>query len=286
MSCAPVCLFVYKRFEHFKKSVEALQQNYIAKYSDLYICSNAAIHDDEFKIVNDIREFSLSINGFANVTLIKNETNKGQEETFLKNITKLLNDYKKIIVLEEDMVTTKNFLNYMNDALDYYEDMKKINSIASYSVPIEGRFFDYTDTYFIQRSCSWGWATWADRWMSMKWTITKEDLYGISWFKFNSAGYDKYNMLSEVVGQKLNAWDIKTDYTMYINDLLTVYPKKSFLWNIGMDGSGEHCGATNVFDPILIDENKIKFTFANNIVVNKKILSRFKKYYGNFFISI
>jgi hypothetical protein len=282
MPYSPICLFTYKRLEHFEKSIESLRQNYLAKYSDLYICSNAAIYNDDIKTVNDIRKFASGIGGFANVTLIKNEINKGQEETFLKNITNILNTYKKIIVLEEDMVTTKNFLNYMNDALDHYEGAKRINSIAGYTLPIENKLFDYTDTYFIQRSCSWGWATWVDRWLLMKWTITKGDLHKINWFKFNSAGYDKYNMLSEVVNQKLNAWDIKTDYTMYINDLFTVYPKKSFLWNIGMDGSGEHCGVTNMFNPILIDENIIDFHFNDSIVVNRKILKKFKKYYGNF----
>ncbi|MDR2409495.1 MAG: hypothetical protein LBE13_15480 [Bacteroidales bacterium] len=283
MSYSPICLFTYRRFEHFKKSVKALQENYLSKYSDLYICSNAAIHNNEREIVNNIREFALSIKGFATVTLIKNEVNKGQEETFLKNITNILNVYKKIIVLEEDMVTTKNFLNYMNAALDYYENMKDVNSIAGYSVPIEDEYFDCNDVYFIQRSCSWGWATWLDRWLSMKWTITKEDLHRINWFKFNSSGYDKYNMLSEVVAQKLNAWDIKTDYTLHTNNLFTVYPKKSFLRNIGMDGSGEHCGKTNAFDPVLINENIINFRFNRALSINQKILKQFKKYYGNFF---
>jgi hypothetical protein len=285
MNYAPICLFTYKRFEHFKKTIKALQQNYLAKYSCLYICSNAAMYEGELEIINNIRKFASTIQGFEKVTLIENKINKGQEETFRKNITAILQVYKKIIVLEEDMVTTKNFLNYMNAALDYYEGTKNINSIAGYSVPIDDRYFNHDDVFFIQRSCSWGWATWVDRWVLMKWDITKDDLREINWFKFNDAGYDKYNMLSEVVDQKLNAWDIKTDYTMYQNNLFTVYPKKSFLWNIGTDGSGLHSGKTDKYDPILVDETITDFRFNDAVIVNKKILKKFKRYHGEFFSS-
>jgi hypothetical protein len=283
MFYAPICITAYNRPEHLKKTVDSLRDNYLAEKSELFILSNAAITSEDEKNVNDIREYASHITGFKRVTLIKNAVNRGETEHVVKNFTHIINTYKRLISLDDDIVTTRNFLNYMNDSLQYYENNKSIFSIGGFSLPIISDACSNNHVYFLPRPCSWGWATWVDRWMSIQWNISKEDLKKVNWFQFNMAGYDLYNMLKEYVAGRTDAYDIAWQYTMYIHKYVTVHPKEGFVTNIGMDGSGERCGKTDRYTPVLINDNKIDFQFTDKIVFDKKILTYFRKYWGKSF---
>jgi hypothetical protein len=282
MTYAPIGIFAYKRLEHLKKVISRLQMNYLAPSSELFVCSNAPAKEEENEVVNNIREYASSITGFKNVTLIINPINKGGSEHAIKNITNLVKTYKKIIVLNDDDVPTKNFLNYMNEALVYYEENKSIFSIGAYSLPLDIDCFCDDDVYFLPRMCTWGWGIWEDRWMNMKWDLTEADIKKCHWFKFNRGGYDLFRLCLTMVNGNARL-DALCTYAQYVNDLVTVYPKYGFITNIGFDGSGENCGVTDKYRSLLIDENKVKFKFSNGVVINRKILKRFKKYWGNFF---
>jgi len=74
----------------------------------------------------------------------------------------LLNEYGKIIVLEDDLLTSPYFLKFMNEALEYYKNEKKVWHISGWNYPINNEGLD--DVFFWRTMNCWGWATWADRW--------------------------------------------------------------------------------------------------------------------------
>jgi hypothetical protein len=286
MEYAPICIFTYKRLEHLQEVINALRVNYLAGESELYVCSNAPINNEESEVVNSVIKYASNIAGFKKTIHIKNQVNKGGSEHAIKNISNILKIHKKIIVLNDDNVPTKNFLNYMNEALIYYENNEKIFSVGAFSLPLLNidKLCD-KDVYFLPRMCTWGWGIWADRWMNIKWDLAEADIRKCSWFGINVGGNDKFNLCINHVNGDARL-DVLCIYTEYINKMLTVYPKYGFITDIGLDGTGTNCGVTDKYLPLLIYNEKINFTFTDHTVINKKILRRFEKHWGNFFIFI
>ena len=112
--------------------------------------------------VDEVREYIDSIDGFKKVTVIKREKNWGLANSIIDGVTKIVNDYGKIIVLEDDLVTSPYFLKFMNEALDFYQEEKEVWHISGWNYPIE---IDGLNDVFLWRTMNcWGWATWANRW--------------------------------------------------------------------------------------------------------------------------
>ncbi len=126
---APIVLFTYNRLQHTKQTVEALQRNELAKESYLFVFSDGAKKDFDAQKVEEVRKYLKTINGFKNVTVIEREKNWGLANNIIDGVTQIVNEYGKIIVLEDDLVTSPGFLKYMNEALDMYADEERVASI-------------------------------------------------------------------------------------------------------------------------------------------------------------
>ncbi|MBE9869287.1 glycosyltransferase [Campylobacter concisus] len=251
---APIVLFVYNRPDHTKQTLEALLANKLADQSELFIYSDAAkSKNDEIK-VEEAREYIKKISGFKNVTIIEREKNFGLANSIIDGVGKVINKYSKAIVLEDDIVTSPNFLQFMNNALDFYSDNKSIMSISGYMYPCKIYHSYKKDILLFNRFSSWGWGMWSDRWNLINFDISANDKIFHDknlQKKFNVGGEDLYNMLLLQLQGKINSWAIRTALTSALNDKVTVYPIKSLVKNIGFDNSGVHCGETHAYDTVL-----------------------------------
>ena len=159
---SPIVLFVYNRLRHTQQTIEALQKNHLASESNLIIYSDGAKTKNEQEDVNKVRLYIEQIDIFKNITIIKREKNWGLANNIVDGVTKVINQYKKIIVLEDDLVTSPYFLTYMNEALDFYKDEGKVWHISGWNYPIKT---DRLHDVFLWRVMNcWGWATWSNRW--------------------------------------------------------------------------------------------------------------------------
>ena len=139
---SPIVLFVYNRPWHTQQTVEALQKNELAKESELFIYSDAAKSKEAEKSVNEVRKYIQTIIGFKKVIIIKREKNWGLADSIIDGVTKIVNEYGKIIVLEDDLVTSPYFLKFMNEALVFYKDKEKVWHISGWNYPIETNKLD------------------------------------------------------------------------------------------------------------------------------------------------
>lgn len=245
---APVVLFVYDRPWHTRWTVEALQKNELARETDLYLFSDAPKDSKSVLAVEEVRDYVGRIGGFKSVHLALREENLGLANSIIDGVTKVCGEYGRVIVLEDDLVTSPYFLRFMNDALDLYEHNEKVVSIHGYMYPVSHAL---PETFFLRQADCWGWATWRRGWalfepdgakllaeLSRQKLMRQFDLDG-------AVPYTK--MLTDQIAGKNNSWAIRWQAAAFLANHLTLFPRASLVQNIGFDASGTHCASTDTF---------------------------------------
>jgi hypothetical protein len=280
MKLAPICLFTYNRIEETQNTIRALKKNYLASESSLYIFSDGPKNEVDKGKVEKLRMFLREIDGFKSIIIYESEYNKGLANSVIAGATKVIEKHGKIIALEDDLVTSPNFLNFMNQALDFYSNNKNIFSISGYTLSLPSLNKHPKDYYLGYRASSWGWGTWRDRWENVNWQIS--GLNCLIWnpvkhLKFLRGGSDLSLMLWRQKKGKIDSWAIRWCYHQFNNDLYTVFPVKSKLISIGFGKSATHTKKTNRFDVELDTGEQIIFEFDSNPEVNNKLTWEFRK---------
>lgn len=280
---APIALFVYNRPEHTKRTIEALKRNRGAEEAELFIFSDGAIDDTEKGNVEAVREYLAdlkSLNVFKNVEIVTQEKNRGLEQSIICGVTKIINQYGEIIVLEDDIITAPDFLLFMNDALDAYREDSKVWSISSYSVCNKKTERCREDVLWTYRGECWGWASWADRWNKVDWDVKDyaEFVQNRKMQKsFNRAGRDMTLLLEKQQKGELNSWAIRWCYQQFKEDMITIFPKYQKSYNDGLDGTGTNCGQEICDEVKFLVEDNWNFEYSLD---NQVLLKKFQKKYA------
>lgn len=274
---SPIVLFVYNRLQHTTQTIEALRKNDLASESDLFIFSDAPKSASEHEAVRTVREYIHHMDGFKSITVIERPVNLGLANSIIDGVTSIVNKYGRVIVMEDDLVTSPHFLRYMNDALAFYESNKKVASIHGYVYPIEG----LPETFFLRGADCWGWATWSDRWRFFepdgeKLLASLKSQGLINRFDLNGS-YSFSKMLKDQINGLNNSWAVRWHASAFLNQTFTLYPGKSLVENIGNDGSGTHCANTSIFSSTL--SNKNTFEFNEWVEDNQLALVLFETYF-------
>ena len=283
VNLAPIVLFVYNRPWHTQQTVEALQKNKLASESELFIYSDEAKNDDARVSVDEVRKYIDNITGFKKITVIKRDKNWGLANSIIDGVTKIVNEYGRIIVLEDDLVTSPYFLKFMNEGLTMYENEDKVASIHGYIYPID----NLPNTFFIKGADCWGWATWKRAWDVFEPNGQKilDELKSRGLEKgadFNNS-YGLTQMLKDQIKGKNNSWAVRWYMSAFLKDMLTLYPGKSYVQNIGNDDSGTHCGVSDIFRVELSTSNNInRLELVENSDSRKKIEIFFDSINGTF----
>lgn len=286
MSLAPIVMFVYNRADHFQQTYEALSKCIGATESELYIFSDGAKTEKDIPKVREVREALESVaNGgcFQNVHIVESETNRGLAASVIAGVTQVLEEYGRVIVIEDDCLTSPTFLQFMNNALDTYEREKRVGAIAGYTPQIAFPEKFQEDVFFSYRSCSCGWATWKDRWDGVDWELKDmSDFYRNPTLirKLNLNGIDRFIRLYRQTQGNGSSWSVRFGAHLVKNDQLTVYPRYSYIQNIGCDASGVHSQAEDA-QKMRVDLSKaIESPRLAEPSVNPEIQRIMKKHYS------
>lgn len=294
---APIILFVYNRPEHTRRTVESLAKNMLAKESTLYIFSDGAKNEATKGQVNEVRKYIASLSNldyFASVVIEEAQENRGLADSIISGVTKVMQKYNRAIILEDDLLCAPDFLDFMNQSLDFYEKDSSIGSISGYS-PLQSLPDTYKESIWIaSRTSSLGWATWSDRWEQVKWKIDdyetfKKDKKARK--RFDECGSDRYDRLRRQIKVGANSWSVRFGYWQSKAGLNTVFPSITRIQHIGWDGSGVHgtyCGPLDTHVKAYAVDFELKQMKPNAQVISKlksvysgSILSRFARYLRN-----
>ena len=282
---APICLFAYNRLEETTLTVDALKRNNLASKSELYIFSDGAKDPKGQSKVLKVRKYLNSITGFKSITIVESENNKGLANSIINGVAEVLKKHEKVIVLEDDLITSPNFLDFMNQSLDFYKLEERVQSISAYSFSLNEKYRDM-DVYFHMRPFSWGWGTWKNRWnenIFNKELIEKEILNNKSILKiFNKkCGEDISQMLLDSLNNKNDSWYVRWVYDHFKNEHYSIYPFYSLVENIGHGQESTHCKGINSYAFEIDDGLKVDFILKPFSVPNSELNRAFLKYFTN-----
>jgi putative methyltransferase (TIGR04325 family) len=220
-----------------------------AATSDLIIFADAANTEAAEHEVAAVRRYLRCVSGFASVRIVERERNLGLANSIIAGVTEVLQQSDRLIVVEDDVVTSPFFLRYMNEALEYYKDDSRVASIHGYVYPIKQPL---PESFFLRGADCWGWATWRRGWQ----LFNPDGRYLLSelrrrkltpQFDFNGA-YRYTKMLERQIAGTNDSWAVRWHASAFLRDKLTLYPGRSLVRNIGNDDSGTHSGRTSSFD--------------------------------------
>lgn len=252
MKLAPIILFAYNRPEHTQAVLDSLMLNEESLQSELFIYIDGLKEKSSEEVVekrNKVIAIANSKKWCAKVTVKISDYNKGLSRSVIDGVSEIIREYKKVIVLEDDLVTDKYFLSYMNKSLDLYEKDEEVACISAYTYPVKDKL---PSTFFIKGADCWGWATWERAWNIFNENgsylldeLTKRKLE--SEFNFNDT-YPYIEMLKDQIAGKNSSWAVRWYASAFLFNKLCLYPGTSLIKNIGNDGTGTHSGDTKLFD--------------------------------------
>lgn len=305
MSLAPIIVFAYNRPLHLERTLGKLKKNHLASDSVLFVFSDGPRCDSDIGKVKAVRDILKNLNGFKSISVKERTSNLGLANSIIAGVTDVIDDYGKAIVMEDDLISSPASLAYLNRALDFYEQETKVFSITAYNhshklMKIPSSYKD--EYYFSPRACSYAWATWRDRWQKADWDVNDYSDFSASRFlqkAFNAGGEDLSEMLKAQMDGEIDSWAIRWAYAHFKNNAYCLYPCKSYVYNIGFDGSGTHgkkirsgdfkCTQLNTNIPVVlppevfVDANMLK-NFKNVYKSShwrslRKFLGKFKKHF-------
>ncbi|WP_317043540.1 DapH/DapD/GlmU-related protein [Flavobacterium pectinovorum] len=255
---SPIVLFTYNRPDHTKQVLDALALNEEAKNSILYVFCDGAKNEetsDNLSKINEVRNLINNEDRFKEVIIKVQDKNKGLANSIIDGVTDIVNIHDKVIVLEDDIVTSNGFLKYMNEALTFYHNNEKVMHISGFMYPHEEKL---PETFFFNVPLCWGWATWKRAWNYFDNDSLKlwQDLKYENKFKeLDKFGGDYLSsQLAHNISGKLKTWFIKWHASVLLNNGYTLYPNKSLVDNIGFDNTGVHNKQTTQFQNLTLAE--------------------------------
>lgn len=283
MDYAPIIIFAFNRLDVLKKCVASLQDNKEAKHSDLFVYVDGPRSEkpDEKEKVLSVREYVKEITGFNSVGYQFAENNKGLATSVIDGVTDVIEKYGKVIVVEDDLFVSKNFLAFINQGLNKYQNATNVFSICGYTNSINAPSNYQYDAYFCTRSSSWGWGTWKDRWNSVDWSLDEWQCQRKNACRFNKwGGSDCWKMLRYWHNGYNSSWAIRFCYAQFLQNAISLFPIISKVGNNGFDGRGTHGKKWSRFKYIFDKSVNKEFLFPKECGINKSLYKQAMSYHS------
>lgn len=268
---APILLFVYNRPAHTRRTLEALAQNRLADESELYIYSDGpkkGADASQLAKIHEVKRIIRERQWCKTVTVIEAPANKGLAGSVIAGVTDQLNAYGKAIVLEDDLVTARGFLQYMNRALETFAGDSRVMQVSGHQFPIH--IPARKRSFFLPLTTSWGWATWKRAWDQFDVAATgyeklKSDRQLRHKFDLDNCYPYAKMLINQMEKGTISSWAIRWWWSVFLADGISLYPDKSLIKNIGFDQEASHTKSSNPFEINNFDEHYAITDFPRRI---------------------
>ena len=284
ISYAPIVVFCYNRIDAIQILFETLQMNELASKSDLFVFCDGPKSPNDKQETEKVRNFVKNIKGFKTITIKENENNCGLADSIINGVSKVFEQYDSAIILEDDLILSSNFLYWMNQCLQEYQNNDSIFSISGFAPSILKSYKkSIPDVFFTMKAHSWGWATWKDRWVQVDWSLKDWSEFSTNKKKqkeFASIGHEMPGLLFDYMEGRRSTWWARFCYTQFKKRKYTVYPVLSKVINEGFTDASTNCNVYNRFRVDFDKTGKIQFDLPEVISENNNVSKNFFFYYS------
>jgi hypothetical protein len=281
---APIALFVFKRPEHTRRTLEALARNPEFADSPLHVFCDGSRRPGDDAAVLATREV---VRNWAHPRKAIHAApgNRGLAASIIEGVSRLCASYGRVIVVEDDLVVAPVFLDFLNRALDRYSDEPQVMQVSGHMFPVD-LAVGHPDAVFMPFITSWGWATWHRAWQCFDSTAAEferlsKDRALRRRFDLDDC-YPYFRMLKKQKAGLIDSWAIRWYLSVFMRNGLVLYPSRSLVSNEGFDGTGTHCGSEDnmsdktaaAMDRRLLDLPRAELNHAAFLVVRAFLASQ------------
>lgn len=282
---APVLLFVYNRPAQTKRTLEALANSTLADESVLYIYADGPRSDaseSDRQRLAEVRQLIRDRKWCREVFIIESAANKGLANSIIEGVTQQVNEHGKVIVLEDDLIVAKGFLQYMNDALVKYESEPRVWQVCGYQFPLG--IPAKRAAVFLPITASWGWATWKRAWQAFDpeakgYEKLKTDPELARKFDLNGTMRYTEMMMNQMEKKNISSWAIRWWWTVFKNDGISLFPDNSLVNNVGFGKDATHTKGPNPFRGARFNPDYTITDFPDIIEPNEPYFQRLQAMY-------
>ena len=254
---APVLIPTLCRYEHFRRCIESLSRCTGANQTEVFIGLDYPLEESHWPGYRKILKYVDTIQGFKEVHIFKRDVNLGPSRNVSDLRAKIRERFDRHIYSEDDNEFSPNFLEYMNQCLDKYQDDPRISAICGYSYREWEDVVDYPfNAYPLQGFCAWGWGAWEKKEEKFRGFYGSDDILKSKELVRQLFRSQMYATVHHMMSRKNRAnTDLRKRCYNVINDMYCIFPTKSKVRNLGFDGSGVTgtCGKRSAFENQNID---------------------------------
>lgn len=271
MKHAPVFITTINRYTHFKQCLESLEQCTGANETVVYVALDfppSEKYIEGWKKIDEYLRVKENENSFMRLVVIRREHNYGiigDNSNGADLRSNYAEKFETYIFTEDDNVFSPNFLEFMNQSLEKYQDDPDVLAVSGYSYPID---WTKRPAATVQKqnfnASSWGWGWWTSKRLEAKKYLDSGDIYNKapemlktrkfknnifnSFYEYMCASIIPYNTLVEKQSGCLKFTDYTTRQFLTVYDKFIISPLVSKVRTMGYDGSGQYCQAITDFN--------------------------------------
>lgn len=244
----PVLFLIFNRPDVTKKVFEAIRQ---AKPPRLYVAADGPRKDKEgeAEVVQKVRKLVMdNIDWNCEVKTLFREKNLGCKYAVSGAIDWFFENEEMGIILEDDCLPSQSFFWFCEELLDRYKDDLRIWHIGGHKPPyLTSDQYSYNFSRFTH---IWGWASWANRWKHYDVTLFKfkKNKKLLSKYEFFSEEFEnksRIKILDKVLNGRIDTWDYQWNFTVRINNGLSIRPSVNLIGNVGFGEDATHTSTKN-----------------------------------------
>lgn len=297
-----IVIFAHTRPFHLEKTLESLLKNDLSQIENIRIYIDGPRNEIQRKKVDETYSVANKFRVNFRWEVKKSNINLGLSNSIINGISDEFKSNEAVIIIEDDLVLSPNFVDFMTSGLHKFKSKNQVASIHGYLPSVESSI-PPDEPFFIRGADCWGWATWKNRWNVAEWNATKllADLHAKNLvYDFNLE--DKFpftQMLEECSLRKIDSWAIRWHAYNFLQNKLTLHPQYSLVSNEGFDNSGTHGTKTNSYktniymgkieipDTIIIEESKqglryISSFYSNLANLKEPLIYRIRLKFSNY----
>jgi hypothetical protein len=279
---APVALLAFRRPMTTLEALYSLSRCPEASQTELHVFCDGPRREEDRRAVEQTREVVRAHPWCGRVEIHASAENRGLARSVIDAVTGLCRSHGRVIVLEDDLLVSRGFLAYMNEALRRYEAEPRVMTISGHNFdlpPPEAR------AAFLPLATTWGWGTWERAWARFQ-----EQPLGLERLEdpafrrgFDVDGaYDYTSLLRAQLAGRADSWGIRWWWSVYHEKGLGLFPLRSLVKNIGVGPAATHTREQSVLlESASFDLDNDITAYPDRVAVDEAAFAAWKRVVGS-----